>query len=99
MLKEQIALCGWCLATEIIPRAAKQAEIVSRSRPVHRKNRKMGADPAPIRFRAFLTALAQQAATGNQSMATRAMGISCCFVQLVDPGARGGRWLWSSVGS
>jgi hypothetical protein len=30
---------------EIIPRAAKQAEIVSRSRPVRRKNRKMGADP------------------------------------------------------
>jgi hypothetical protein len=33
MLKEQLALCGRCLATEIILRAAKQAEIVSRSRP------------------------------------------------------------------
>ena len=31
--------------TSMIPRAAKQAEIVSRSRPVRRKNRKMGADP------------------------------------------------------
>jgi len=31
----------------IIPRAAKQAEIVSRSRPVRRKNRTMGADRHP----------------------------------------------------
>jgi hypothetical protein len=47
MLKEQLALCGRCLAMEIIPRAAKQAEIVSRSRPVRRKNRTMGADRHP----------------------------------------------------
>ena len=36
------------LATEIIPRAAKQAEIVSRSCPVRRKNRTMGADRHPF---------------------------------------------------
>jgi hypothetical protein len=33
MVKEELALCGRCLATEIIPRAAKRAEIVSRPAP------------------------------------------------------------------
>jgi hypothetical protein len=99
MLKEQLALCGRCLATEIIPRAAKQAEIDSRFLPRPPQKPNNGRGPAPIRFRAFLTGLALQAATGNQSMATRAMGISRCFVQIVDLGTRGGGWLRSSVGS
>jgi hypothetical protein len=81
-----------------IPRAAKQAEIVSGpARPPQKPNN--GCGPAPIRFRAFLTALAPQAATGNQSMATRAIGNSRCFIQIVDPGTREGGWLRSSVGS
>jgi hypothetical protein len=50
MLKEQLALCGRCLATEIIPRAAKQAEIDSRSRPSAAKTEqwaRTGPHPLP----------------------------------------------------
>ena len=99
MLKEQLALCGRCLATEIIPRAANQFRNRQPVPPRPPQKPNNGRGPAPIRFRAFLTALALQAATGNHGMATRAMGNSRCFVQIVDPGTRGGGRLRSSVGS